>query len=83
MEVAAPRRNELELRHKTSQIQTTLRLRGVESVFKRLEPSVLERSYALTNSFVQDIHTVSTTVSARNSGGLTVKAHTKSAEVSE
>jgi len=84
MEVPAPRRNELELWKETSQVRTTLLLtRWVESVLKRLEPSVLERSDALTNSLVQNIHTVSATMSARNSSGLTVKAHTKSAEVAE
>ena len=55
----------------------------VESVFKWLEPSVLEGSDTLTNSLVQNIYTVSATVSARNSSGLTVEAHTKSAEVAE
>jgi hypothetical protein len=55
----------------------------VESIFERLEPSVIERSETLTNSLVQNIHAVSATVSTRNSSSLTVKAHTKSTEVAE
>ena len=55
----------------------------VESIVERLKPSVLERPNALTYSLVQNIHTVSTTVSTRDSRSLTVEAHTKSTEVAK
>jgi len=84
MEVAAPEQSELESREKFSRVHTTLLVnRRIESIFERLKVTVLERSDTLPDSLVQNIHTVSATVSARNSSGLTVKTHTKSAEVAE
>lgn len=84
MEVDGPRRNELKLQGMISQVRTTLLLtRLVESIVEWLKPSVLERPDTLTNSLVQDIDTMSATVSTRNSSGLTVKAHTKSTEIAE
>jgi hypothetical protein len=57
--------------------------RWVESIVERFEPCIIQRSETLANSLVQDIYTVSATVSSRNSGSLTVKAHAKPTKVAE
>ena len=86
MEVAGPSQKVLksQLREKISQTRTSLLLtRLVESIFKWLEPSIIQRSEALAGRLVQNIHAVSAAMSARNSGSLAVKAHTKPAKIAE
>ena len=84
MELDGPKWNELGSREKAPQVRTTLLLtRLVESIIEWFKPSVFERSDTLTDSFVQDVYTVPTTVSTRNTGGLTVKPHTEPTEITE